>query len=480
MMPKDNWFTEIGYPVRKSNTITPLVDGETTWQLVASELKKARNYIHICTWRIAVESELIRDPQKTFTEPLVRAEETILQILLGKAKEGVKIRLLLWDFPFLKQDKLIQAIGTQAQDNFEILEEPHPKLIGSFHQKTVTIDGRIAFVGGMNLLEEDWDTSSHTIYDYRRTPHHYSGEKRSLMQKQKKVPDFPPRHDLATRIKGPLVADVEANFVQRWNATKESGVMWSNSATTAYKIAPPQGEGTLQGQIIRTMPPSSETPSGETAILDTYIKAIRNAKSYIYIEDQFFRYHLIAQELAWACKRNPQLILIIVTIPDYLAELEVGQSWKLFTPSSYWTANAFKLIKAVRKDFCLFYLQMFDYDQDAKPLFVATYTHAKIMIIDDIWWTIGSCNINDRGFLYEGEINIASLDPLTAKELRISLWSEHLEAPCPEDVTKAASLWYQHAQENFKAWKSKAKPISRVFPFAQRGPILPVTPSTWL
>ncbi|MHB1419540.1 MAG: phospholipase D-like domain-containing protein [Bacillota bacterium] len=474
-----DWFSDIGYPPRDFNLILPMIDGEEAWKKVAEELRMAKKNIHIATWDFEFESELIRNPELTFKEPEERVDEIILRILTLKAKEGLKVRLLLWNIPVLSQNKVLRAIGASAKDNFEILEERHPNLIGSYHQKTITIDGAIAFVGGMNLTEQDWDTISHSIYDYRRTPHSYSAGRRKWMQERKKIPDFPPRHDLFTYIKGPLVADVEANFVQRWNSTKESGVDWSNNASTLTKIPPPSRNGTQKGQIVRTMPCSRETPAGERGILDTYKKAIRNARSYIYIEDQFFRSQEVAKELALVYKKNPNLTLIVVTIPDYLSKMEVGESWKFATPSSYWTAKAFNTIKAVHKDFCLFYLQMFGYDVNSKPIFVPVYIHAKIMIVDDLWCTIGSCNVNDRGFLYEGEINVAALDQPSAKELRIKLWTEHMEAPCPEDLTKAVNLWRQHAGENHKAWEKKNKPKSRIFPFDQTGPLLPLVKHTW-
>ena len=52
-----------------------------------------------------------------------------------------------------------------------------------------------------------------------------------------------------------------------------------------------------------------------------------------------------------------------------------------------------------------------------KRLFVPIDLHAKLMIVDDEWYTIGSCNIHDRGFKSDGELNISVHDSST-KELR--------------------------------------------------------------
>ncbi len=101
------------------------------------------------------------------------------------------------------------------------------------------------------------------------------------------------------------------------------------------------------------------------------------------------------------------------------------------------------------------------------------------MIVDDEWYTIGSCNINERGFLYEGEINTSVNNFDDAFALRKRLWSEHLQTPCPADILDATRLWYEHAVENYKTQQDKRKPLSRVFPFAQAGPLLPATRKSW-
>jgi phosphatidylserine/phosphatidylglycerophosphate/cardiolipin synthase-like enzyme len=475
-----DWFTSIGTPTRESNRILPLIDGETTWRQVTHDLNSAQKYIHICMWALLsfqIETELIRKAEKTFTEPSERSGDTLFYILTSKAARGVTVRLLIWSLPGISQHILLRALGSLPKDNFEVLEEPHPKLGFSYHQKTITIDGKIAFVGGMNLREHDWDTSVHAVYDYRRTPHDTSAKKRMWMRDTKRVPTFPPRHDLMVRIEGPLLSDVEENFVQRWNATKQTGRVWSKNATLLSGISSPARVGDQKGQVVRTMPTARETPTGEFGILDSYRRAIRNARSYIYIENQYFRSESIAEELGSACEKNPKLLLIAVTKPDYLTEIEADEWWKVATATAYWTHKAFQIIKKVRPDFCLFYLQVFERDSRSKPLYVPVDLHAKVMIIDDEWWTVGSANINERSFLFDGEMNVMVHHSESAKDLRLRLWKEHLGVPCPENITEAAKLWYGHARENYNCWKSGKEPKSRVFPFAQMGPLLPNLPS---
>ncbi|HEU5349505.1 MAG TPA: phospholipase D-like domain-containing protein, partial [Ktedonobacterales bacterium] len=62
------------------------------------------------------------------------------------------------------------------------------------------------------------------------------------------------------------------------------------------------------------------------------------------------------------------------------------------------------------------------------------YVHAKVAIIDDVWWTAGSANLNSRGLHSDAEINVSVLDAATAHDLRIRLWQEHVH---PTSATRA-------------------------------------------
>ena len=84
---------------------------------------------------------------------------------------------------------------------------------------------------------------------------------------------------------------------------------------------------------------------------------------------------------------------------------------------------------------------------------VAVYVHAKVVVIDDVWAMIGSDNLNRRSWTHDSELSIAVLDAahddrepadpgglgdgarVFARDLRLSLWREHLDrgAGEPED-----------------------------------------------
>ena len=118
------------------------------------------------------------------------------------------------------------------------------------------------------------------------------------------TPPFAPRHDLMVRIEGPAVADLMDNFADRWaqsvEARRESwlgrAIDWlrrrlGNDDYPSVDPAPalPPARGDHWVQVVRT------TPGGEDGILGAYVRAIRNARRYVYIENQYFRSPVIGR-----------------------------------------------------------------------------------------------------------------------------------------------------------------------------------------
>jgi len=75
-----------------------------------------------------------------------------------------------------------------------------------------------------------------------------------------------------------------------------------------------------------------------------------------------------------------------------------------------------------------------DGEEDYRPI----YVHAKVTIIDDVWSTVGSANLNNRGMRDDTEMNVATLDAELARGLRVLLWAEHLELVGEESLLTVA------------------------------------------
>jgi phosphatidylserine/phosphatidylglycerophosphate/cardiolipin synthase-like enzyme len=278
------------------------------------------------------------------------------------------------------------------------------------------------------------------------------------------------------RIEGPAVADLNENFGDRWRqsvqARRTAGVArmvdWlrralGNDALPKIEHAPtpPVSDDDHWVQVVRT------TPGGEKGILGAYIRAIRNARRYIYIENQYFRSPIVGRELRDAIAANPRLRLAVVVRPVN------GGKKSFFDPSGYWTAHTLELIREARPGFELTEIIIWGRDIDDRLVWQELDVHAKMMVVDDAWLTVGSANINDRGFKTEGEINAVVLDKTLATDLRRRLMAEHLEIsaadPRLEDVDSAFDLWEEHGRINPRRKQLGEEPLSRVHHFVQDG-----------
>lgn len=216
-------------------------------------------------------------------------------------------------------------------------------------------------------------------------------------------------------------------------------------------------------------------PNGEFGLRKAYLKAIGNARDFIYIEDQYMISAEVSSAIAAAMKRSTHLVVILTTAP-------APDSPKKFINDAFdFHQTAFiNQLLAVDKS----RVGLYDLANVANPR-TAIYCHAKICVIDDIWAIIGSCNMSQRSFTNDAEISIAILDETIehnrrkfARDLRIALWKEHLgltpaEVPLIDDAVIGAAEWSKragkppaHAREHHRPagsesslWNSEIDPL---------------------
>lgn len=425
------WFTPIGFPPTLGNRVELLVDGEEGWRSVARTIDQSERTIRIATWVYDPHMELLRP--EPLAEPASRAPYTIHRMLGRRAVEGVLVQLLLWDPPILPKSRETLKVAKIGDDGFEVMFEKNPTYkhifreeheltnlvlgglpIGSYHQKTVVVDGRIGFCGGMNLKQNDWDTRLHRIFDPARCRFSRPQAFRQRVRDSVETADHPPRHDFMARIEGPSVAHLEENFRQRWNRLIERGVMHAENSSWVPNPAPCAPVGSSAVQVVRTMP----APFQERGILDIWLRAISQAKQLIYIEDQYFRSVRVSAAIAVAIQNNPQLAVIAITSEAHANQPLMGQ----------WSRVCFDIIRAVRHDFELYAMQVAGIDCRGNRNVLRVDNHGKLLIVDDEFLMVGSCNVNDRGLEYEGECNVAIVDREFVFRARLDLFRDYLEA----------------------------------------------------
>lgn len=156
----------------------------------------------------------------------------------------------------------------------------------SHHQKMVLVDyedpaNAVGFVMGHNMHRNYWDTNAHLFDDHAA----------------QRTPGFGPWQDISTKVRGPLLHDLNDNFSSAWDRETSWIKRWfSDGLKEQRKAVLPGAFGSIGAnlaQIIRTQPQEN----AETSILEAYHKAIGNARNYIYMENQYFRYSAFAQQL---------------------------------------------------------------------------------------------------------------------------------------------------------------------------------------
>jgi len=81
------------------------------------------------------------------------------------------------------------------------------------------------------------------------------------------------------------------------------------------------------------------------------------------------------------------------------------------------------------------------------------YVHSKLMLIDDEWATIGSCNLHAASLFLNAELNASLWDPVIVRQLRCLLFAEHLGETTEDLGTAAAHQRFgQVARESRVRW----------------------------
>ncbi|KAF1317561.1 Phospholipase d gamma 2, partial [Globisporangium splendens] len=288
--------------------------------------------------------------------------------------------------------------------------------ISSHHQKSVIIEREhdlVAYVGGVDLTSDRWDTI-----------HHNQDQLRADAGIQRIYNGWVDAH---VRIVGPATKDVAANFLARWNSkTKASQDLlddYLNFENPDHGEIPvgtcahdPERDsahtGTHHVQIGRTFSCEYKNyefaPKGERTIYEARIKAIRNAKNYIYIEDQYFV--LVPQLLQELLQVLPRLqrIIVVVPRPDSSATLAGYEKFM------------FDNVEPIQK----MYPNKFQFYTTKKSRSI--YVHTKLVIIDDVYVTVGSANWNRRSMTSDSEIAANIID------------DEHVQSPDGITVNKFA------------------------------------------
>jgi cardiolipin synthase len=186
---------------------------------------------------------------------------------------------------------------------------------------------------------------------------------------------------------------------------------------------------------------------GEHGVLEQYLAAIAAARRTVYVEDQAIGSPAVVDALQAAVERGVDVVFLVPGIahPAFVAARREARAAFFFE----------KLARlGSHPRFTLAALAAPRADGGADEI----YVHAKIMVVDDDWGTIGSANVADRSFREDTELNASFWHAGTARALRAELFAEHLGAgAAAEDDREALARFRAVAHEN-RARRGRGEP----------------------
>ena len=222
------------------------------------------------------------------------------------------------------------------------------------HRKLLIVDGQTAFLGGINISSV------------------YSGG--SFSRSSKRRPDGgPPWRDTHLQVEGPVVADFQKLFLATWDKQQGDSV----DRRTAFPALSNKGR-----EVVRAI--GSSPDEAYSQIYATLISAIGSAETSVRLTNAYFvpDPQLLAA-LTDAARRGVDVQIILPSNTDFWLVFHAGRSYY-----GELLRGGVKIYE--RRDALL---------------------HAKTALIDGVWSTIGSTNLDWRSFLHNDEVNAVILGP---------------------------------------------------------------------
>ena len=419
------------------NAAVPLVHGATYFRRLAEVVHGLRQGDLLCftDWRGDPDERLTGEPGSE-----------VGAVFCAAAQRGVVVKGLLWRShvdPLAFSSEENRHLGSDVNEaGGEVLLDQRVRPFGSHHQKLVLArggaQGDVAFAGGIDLCHSRRDDADH------------AGDAQALRMSPEYGPT-PPWHDVQLELRGPVVGDLETVFRERWDDPSPldnrlrmvvERRLVRGIDTDASELPPqrpdPGPAGTCAVQVLRTYP--ARRPAypfarrGERSVAAAYRKALQRARTLVYLEDQYLWSAHVAELFAEALRREPGLHLVAVVprFPDQAGAVARP-------PNLVGRQDALDVVLEAGGD----RVQVYDLENAAGT---PVYVHAKVCVLDDVWASIGSDNLNLRSWTHDSELSCAVLDETRderaprdpggrgdgarrfARDLRLQLWREHLDA----------------------------------------------------
>lgn len=332
-----------GSPLMLGNRVTLLQDGVATYRAMFAAIRAARDHINL-------ESYIIEDDE---------IGQQFADLLLEQQRRGVQVNLIYDSFGGINTPKAF--FERMQQEGINILEfNPINPLAARMswrfnhrdHRKLLVVDGRTAFLGGINIS---------SVYSSG------SANRRAGKTAENKIA----WRDTDLQIDGPVVGELQKLFIETW--TKQHG-----KPLAARDYFP---DLTAQGKdIVRAI--ASTPDDANSPIYLTLVSAIGNAERQIHLTNAYF-------------VPDPQLLKALIDAAGR------GVDVRLILPGKSDSAVVFQAGRAHYS--LLLKAGVRIYERRGALL------HSKTALIDGVWSYVGSSNLDWRSFVDNDEVNVVVL-----------------------------------------------------------------------
>jgi len=330
-------------PLVAGNKVQLLQDGPTTYQAMFTAIAAARDHINM-------ETYILEDGE---------VGQRFAAALIGKQRAGVQVNLISdgvgtlgtpAEFFVPLRDAGIQVLvfnpvnPLTAKAGWDVNQRDHRKLL--------IVDGKTAFLGGINISSV------------------YSGGSFSQSARNRPGSKLPWR-DTDLQIDGPVVAELQKLFIETWEKQKGPPL----AKRRYFPALKPQGK-----EIVHAIAGSPDEPY--SLIYATLISAIDSAEKEVLLTNAYFA-------------PDPQLIASLK------GAVGRGVNVKIVLPAATDSALVFHAGRSYYDE--LLRGGILIYERQNALL------HAKTALVDGVWSTVGSTNLDWRSFLHNQELNAVVL-----------------------------------------------------------------------
>jgi cardiolipin synthase len=355
-----------GSPLIVGNKVTLLKNGPDTYRAMFDAIEGATDNINLETFTIEDDS----------------AGKKFADVLIAKQRVGVQVNIIFDDFGSMDTSdaffERLRESGIRAlrfnplnptKRRFHLFSTNHRD-----HRKLMIIDGKIAFLGGINISD---------VYSSG------SGSGRKMSDGDSKE-----WRDTDVEIEGPAVAECQRLFLGTW---ERQGGRRPLSPRNYYPPLEASGH-----EIVRVI---GSVPQESSLIYVTLISAIHNSESNVYITDAYFAPDSqMLDEMEAAARRGVDVRLLVPGKTD--------EPWIVPAARSHYSALLDSGVKI--------------YEWRGEML------HAKTATVDHVWSMVGSSNLDWWSIARNDEIAAAILSVRFGREIDL-MYDSDLNNSVPID-----------------------------------------------